>query len=73
VHEAAHVRVDRGVENVASAVDRDALELVPGAPVADLGGGVVNDVNAVARRVQRLRLGDVTLDELDVLCLEPTM
>ncbi len=56
--------------DVARAVDGGPLEVTPAAPVGDPGGGVVEDVDAVQRRGECLRVFDVAGGQLDAQLLE---
>ena len=59
------------VEDVARAVDGDLDELLPRAPVADAGGGMVDAVDALHRPCQGVLVGHVAVGEFDALGLEP--
>jgi hypothetical protein len=71
VHDPPHSRVERGVGDVADAVDvRRAHATIPVTGDRDLRREVVHDVDAFERPTQGLCVEDVDREELDVEALE---
>jgi hypothetical protein len=66
VDETPHAGRGRGGEDVPRAVDGDTLEVLPRAPVADLGRGVITSRRLAGRLSGG---GDVAFREIDVLCI----